>query len=75
MTSVRVEPGDLIVLTPGVTPQEVAAVTAVLVAAIAEQKGATTENPGRIPDAWERSRRSLRSPLTPGIGAWRAFNG
>jgi hypothetical protein len=58
-----------------VTPEEVAAVTAVLAAAAAEQAAAAKEAQAeRGPDAWARSQRALRSELRPGPGAWRGFS-
>lgn len=70
------DPSQLRFLTPGVTPEEVAAVTAVLAAAAAEAAAAARDaRPQRGPDAWERTQRSLRQPLTPGPGVWRSFSG
>jgi len=64
------------IVTRGVTPEEVAAVTAVLTAAMAEAEAAARDaRPETGPDAWARSQRSLRTPLTPGVGAWRSFTG
>jgi hypothetical protein len=64
------------IVTRGVTPEEVAAVTAVLTAAMAEAEAAARDaRPEAGPDAWARSQRSLRTPLTPGVGAWRSFTG
>ncbi|MFF2052800.1 acyl-CoA carboxylase epsilon subunit [Leifsonia sp. NPDC058194] len=63
-------------VTRGVTAEEIAAVTAVLTAAAAEQAAAAGDaRPSTGPDAWERSQRRLRTPLTPGDGAWRSFAG
>ncbi|HEV7186015.1 MAG: acyl-CoA carboxylase epsilon subunit [Actinomycetales bacterium] len=63
-------------VTRGVTPEEVAAVTAVIAAAAAEQEAADrAERAVAGPDAWERSQRALRRPLHPGAGAWRSFSG
>jgi hypothetical protein len=28
-----------------------------------------------VTSAWARSQRSVRTPLTPGAGAWRSFSG
>lgn len=70
------DPSELRFLTPGVTPEEVAAVTAVLAAAAAEQAEAATEaRAERGPDGWARTQRALRSELRPGTGAWRGFSG
>ncbi|GAB3585127.1 hypothetical protein GCM10027406_32820 [Leifsonia lichenia] len=64
------------IVTRGVTPEEVAAVTAVLTAALAEAEAAARDaRPATGPDAWARSQRALRTPLAPGVGAWRSFNG
>lgn len=61
-------------VTRGVTPEEIAAITAVLTAAEAEQAAATeAARPSVAADGWERSRRRLREPLDPGPGAWRSF--
>lgn len=63
-------------VTRGVTPEEVAAVTAVLTAAVAEAQAAAQDaRPESGADAWARSQRALRTPLSPGSGAWRSFNG
>ena len=69
------DPSQIRFVTRGVTPEEVAAVTAVLAAAAAEQAAAVDEaRPAAGPDAWERSRRSLRQELRPGPGQWRSFS-
>ena len=67
--------GGIAFVTRGVTPHEVAAVTAVLSAAIAEQAADHAVHGRRGPSAWERTQRPLRSPLAPGDGAWRGFTG
>ena len=55
------------------TPAEIAAVTAVLQATLAQLADeATRKDVG--PTAWQRSQRSLRSPLHPGAGVWRSFS-
>ncbi|WP_345763802.1 acyl-CoA carboxylase epsilon subunit [Diaminobutyricibacter sp. McL0608] len=66
---------DLTFLTRVVTPAEVAAVTAVLTAALAEHAADRAVRSRRGPSAWERSQRPLRAPLAPGYGAWRGFTG
>ncbi len=67
--------GDITFVTRGVTADEVAAVTAVLTAAIAERAADGAVRSRRGPSAWERSQRALRTPLTPGDDAWRGFTG
>ena len=75
-TPAGLDPSQLRFVTRGVTAEEIAAVTAVLTAAAAEQAAAARDaRPQQGPDAWERSQRRLRSPLTPGIGMWRSFSG
>jgi hypothetical protein len=56
------------------TPEELAAVTAVLAKAL-EEAAVDQQQPAVIRSAWDRSRAALRGPLTPGPGAWRAFSG
>ena len=66
-------PLDLRVLTPNLTPEEIAAVTAVLQGALDEL--AASFDVGVVPQsAWQRSQRGLRVPLSPGAGAWRSFS-
>ncbi|MFC4243492.1 acyl-CoA carboxylase epsilon subunit [Gryllotalpicola reticulitermitis] len=58
-------------VTEGLTPEEVAAATVVLTAALREQSfaaGPTVEQ--QAPSAWARSARSLRQPL---VGGWCGF--
>ncbi|MFP3464408.1 acyl-CoA carboxylase epsilon subunit [Leifsonia sp. SIMBA_070] len=70
------DPSQLRFLTRGVTPEEVAAVTAVLAAAAAEQAAAAKKaRTSQHPDAWARTQRALRTELRPGPGAWRSFSG
>lgn len=70
------DPSQLRFLTRGVTAEEIAAVTAVLAAAAAEQAAAGREAKAEQgPDAWARTQRSLRGELRPGPGAWRSFSG
>jgi hypothetical protein len=70
------DPSQLRFLTRGVTAEEIAAVTAVLTAAAAEQAAAGREATAEQgPDAWARTQRNLRGELRPGAGAWRSFSG
>jgi len=71
----ELDPSQIRFVTRGVTPEEIAAVTAVLTAAAAEQAASARDaRPSRGPDAWARSQRRLRTPLNPGPGAWRSFS-
>lgn len=56
------------------TPEELAAVTAVLAHAL-EEASAEQEQRGPVQSAWDRSRATLRAPLHAGPGAWRSFSG
>lgn len=67
-TSVRVVQGNP-------TPEEVAAVTTVLQAAIAEEIDGLTAEDTTAVSAWARSQRSIRQPHSPGAGHWRSFSG
>jgi len=58
-------------VTKRVTPEEIAAVTAVLTAALREQALAVpASTPPAEASGWSRSARSLRQPL---VGGWRGF--
>jgi hypothetical protein len=63
------------VLTPGISPEELAAVTAVVEAAVAEELAELHDDVQIGPSAWERSQRSMRGPIHPGASAWRSFSG
>jgi hypothetical protein len=56
------------------SPSELAAVTAVLTTSLAELEQRSRSSAPRV-SAWQRSQRAVRSPLTPGYGAWRGFSG
>jgi len=56
------------------TPEEVAAVTAVLQATLDELAAEQAMRSGLAVTAWQRSQRQLRAPLHPGPGAWRGFS-
>ncbi|MCU1586413.1 MAG: acyl-CoA carboxylase subunit epsilon [Microbacteriaceae bacterium] len=55
-------------------PAELAAVTAVLTTTLAELQEHSRSSGARV-SAWQHSQRPIRSPLTPGYGAWRGFSG
>lgn len=69
-----VEP-SIRVLSTGLSPEEVAAVTAVIEAAVEEELDALNDQTPAAPSAWERSQRVLREPQHPGPGVWRSFSG
>ncbi|CAN5125875.1 hypothetical protein BH09ACT5_BH09ACT5_24190 [soil metagenome] len=62
------------VVSPNATPEEVAAVTAVITQALGELADELGAQAGPRVSEWQRSQRALRAPLTPGPGAWRSFS-
>lgn len=62
-------PPDIRILSGNPTPNEIAAVTAVLSAALDELAGQTLKSNQNGPSAWQRSQRAIRKPLP--FGAWR----
>jgi hypothetical protein len=74
--SEALDPSQLRFVTRGVTAEEIAAVTAVLTVAAAEQDAAARgSRPAAGADGWQRSQRPLRTLLIPGPGQWRSFSG
>ena len=62
------------VVTGRPTSAELAAVTAVVTSMIEDlEDDQRAEVP--IVSAWQRSQRSIRTPMNPGAGAWRSFSG
>ena len=57
------------------SPEELAAVTAVLTAVLDELSVEEERLAESGPDAWQRSQRPIRTQLVPGSGAWRGFSG
>ena len=66
---------DIRVVSPSASPEEIAAVTAVVTQALDELADEMGAHAGPGVSAWQRSQRSLRTPLSPGPGAWRSFSG
>jgi hypothetical protein len=54
------------------TPEELAAVVAVLTAAVAEANEQAAKTVGQPKSSWNRSDSMLRGGLTPGFGQWTA---
>ena len=65
---------DIRVVSPSATPEDIAAVTVVVTQALAELADELGAEAGPAVSAWHRSQRQLRTPLTPGPGAWRSFS-
>jgi hypothetical protein len=66
------DPNDIRILSGNPEPEEIAAVTAVLSAALDELGGEQRRRQNGGPSAWQRSQRGVRSPLVR--GAWRSSN-
>jgi hypothetical protein len=64
---------DIRILGGDPTPEEIAAVTAVLAAALDQLAGESRRRADNAPNAWQRSQRDIRAPLP--FGAWRSFSG
>lgn len=57
------------------TTEELAAVTAVMIAMV-EDVGSTRFEDSRVAaNAWQRSQRPIREMIIPAAGAWRGFTG
>ena len=64
---------DITFETRGLTPEEVGAVSAVLISAASEQRHVASGDAGAPASTWMRNRRPMRTPLEHGPGAWRSF--
>ena len=69
------DPVDIRIIGGSPSPEEVAAVTAVLQASLAELAAEQELLNADAPSAWQRSQRQLRTPLHNAPGAWRGFSG
>jgi hypothetical protein len=63
---------DIRILSTSVTPEEAAAATAVLRAALAESGEQAGAGELASESTWARTRRPIRAPLSPGPGEWNA---
>jgi hypothetical protein len=66
---------DLVVLSGNPDADELAAVTAVLAGVLDELAAEQGKREQAVTSAWARSQKAVRTPLTPGPGAWRSFSG
>ena len=67
-------PTAMAILSGSPTPAELAAVTAVLLAAAAEATlSEESLSPAMATETWQRNRHTLRATVTPARGAWRGF--
>jgi hypothetical protein len=66
---------DLVVLSGNPDSDELAAVTAVLAGVLDELAAEQGKREQAVTSAWARTQKAVRTPLTPGAGAWRSFSG
>ena len=57
------------------SPEELAAITAVLTTVLDELSAEQVRHASAGPSAWQRSQRPIRATIVPGAGAWRSFTG
>jgi Acyl-CoA carboxylase epsilon subunit len=74
-TTHHVVEADLVVLSGNPDADELAAVTAVLAGVLDELAAEQGKREQAVTSAWARSQKAVRTPLTPGPGAWRSFSG
>lgn len=73
--SYEVVEADIEVIAGNPDSEELAAVTAVLAGVLDELAAEQGRREQAVTSAWARSQRAVRTPLTPGPGAWRSFSG
>lgn len=56
------------------TPEELAAVVAVLEGMTQELEGTSARAAARAASAWRLSQRPIRTPIVPGVTRWRSFS-
>jgi hypothetical protein len=67
------EAPDIRIASGSPTPEELAAITAVLHGVLDELAADEATRTRSTTTAWARSQRDLRAPLRPGRGFWRSF--
>ena len=70
-----IDDSELRIVSKGITPDEIAAVSAVLTGALEELAAAQGVDETTPVSAWQATQRPIRRPLHPGPGAWRSFAG
>ena len=66
---------DLRMVSAGVTPEEIAAMSAVIQGSLDELADDLALDTKARVSSWQRSQRAVRSTLVPGAGRWRNFSG
>lgn len=67
--------GSFVIVSGDPSPEELAALTAVLQAAAEEALDEAPQHVAPRVDAWAVSARGLRVAVNPAAGAWRSFSG
>ena len=75
MSDAEFTPADIRVVRGEPTPHELAAITAVIHGMVDELAADEATRAHHAITAWQRTQHRLRSPLTPGPGAWHSFSG
>lgn len=65
---------DINVISGNPTPDELAAVVAVIEGMVQELEGPRARTAARGPSAWESSQRPIRTPIASGSTRWRSFS-
>ena len=65
---------DLRIVSGGASPEDVAAVIAVLRGALDELAAANDAGVAPVISAWQRSQKPIRTSISPAPGVWRAFS-
>ncbi|GAA3735200.1 hypothetical protein GCM10022239_09080 [Leifsonia bigeumensis] len=68
-----IEAGDIKVVSGNPTPEELAAVVAVLEGMTQELEGTRARAAARAASAWRLSQRPIRTPIVSGVSRWRGF--
>lgn len=65
---------DVEVISGNPTPEELAAIVAVLEGMTQELEGTRARAAARAASAWRHSQRPIRTPILPGMTRWRSFS-
>jgi hypothetical protein len=65
---------DIHVVSGNPTPDELAAIVAVLEGMAQEVEGRRARIAARAASAWRLSQRPIRTPILPGVTRWRSFS-
>lgn len=68
-----IDTGDIEVISGNPTPEELAAVVAVLEGMTQELEGTRARAAARAASAWRLSQRPIRTPIVPKVTRWRSF--